>query len=44
MFAIIEDMLLRWVWTFTISVGEGGFDVLDETWFKTILGILEIAR
>lgn len=42
--AVIEDMLLRWVWTLTISVGEGGSKILNDNIFKTVLAALEIFR
>ena len=37
-------MLLRWVWTLTISVGEGGSKILNDNIFKTVLAALEIFR
>ena len=41
---MIEDLLLRWVWTLTISVGEGGLGVLNDNIFKTVLSVLEVFR
>ena len=41
---MIEDLLLRWVWTLTISVGEGGSQIINGDIFKTFLGSLEIFR
>lgn len=41
---MIEDLVLRWVWTLTISVGEGGFAALNDNIFKTVLAVLEVFR
>ena len=41
-FAIIEDFVLRFAWTITVSVGEGGF--IHSEILKSILASLEVFR
>jgi hypothetical protein len=42
--AIIEDFFLRMIWTFNISVGEGGSNLLNNNILRTIFGVLEVFR
>lgn len=41
-FAIVEDFVLRFAWTITVSVGEGG--ILHGEIVKSVLGPLEVFR
>lgn len=41
-FAIIEDFILRFTWTITVSIGEGG--MFHSEILKSILASLEVFR
>jgi hypothetical protein len=41
-FAIIEDFILRFAWTFSVSVGEGG--LVHSEILKTVLAVFEVTR
>lgn len=41
-FAMVEDLVLRFAWTLTVSVSQGS--VLDSEILRTILGVLEVFR
>ena len=44
MLAMVEDLVLRAVWTLNISVGEAGAEVLTQDTVSSILAVLELSR